>query len=1035
MEIDKIIGNLLNPQDEHAVAEADKVITSKLGELGDQIVNAFYPAFYECKELSTDALASIKKLNDNFDLYYFPELRYELSSKEDVNAFFGQKLKRIFLSAYAINCPFCYGIISWNKKTNLIMGFPKKKNQSEELKKTILGLLPGVVINKYNLCTEWKEDSIFAGIATGIPEKNHSSGFDDNELSSLMRSLENNNYTLMFLCNPLPANNINEKIQNAFSLHDQCYEISKYTVGIQKGEASGTAQTNTETDSDFSAHTVSAGAKVLNYSYTRGSSHAKSVSETVSKTVSEGKILSHEIQNGWAIEFMGMLSSLAKRLKVGRNVGMWNMAVTFSSDKEDVRQILQSGIYGMLSSDNEANLQPFVYTAKVNMSEKAMPLLIPLKFLQNDSNLFGTLVTTNELSEICKIPTGKVIGLETRENKLFPLNCNCESGANMIGSICEYERPLEEVQFGFSISELNKHSFICGITGSGKTNTVKQILTSSNTPFMVIEPAKKEYRKINVENKVVYTLGRPELNCLQINPFYVMPGANLQQHIDVLKDLFCASFAFYGPMPFIMEKCLNNVYVKKGWNLTLGIHSYYIGKEQPDRMFDKNRLKEFYGNPVHKFLFPTMEDLKTEVDDFVKRLDYEGDVKGNIRSAINARIDSLCVGSKGFIFNTNEVPDFKELFEKKNVILELEGLADDADKAFSLGLLIILINEYRQISFEINNKKNLRHLLVIEEAHRLLKNVSASYNADLGNPKGKAVEHFTNMLAEMRSYGQGVVIAEQIPSKLAPDVIKNSSNKIIHRIVAKDDQNIIANTIGVKPDDILTLGQQKTGYALCHKEGMAEPVLVKIAEIKNEVTMDDEVLYKKNLDLKLKEINKLLLIHRFNEELKESAFRILIALMKKDNVELFKEKLNVVISKWISQIKRKLPTYIWAVDNDSICVKELLHSYIIRRVLHGGLTSEKIPKSEFNLLLKNTILNLTEENLVKCQNEFDRMYNGDARHHIIEEIAKLTYNYSEVLGQSNSAIDVFNYLKKYYLLEDDDDEFVLQVIDCLRGGN
>ena len=162
---------------------------------------------------------------------------------------------------------------------------------------------------------------------------------------------------------------------------------------------------------------------------------------------------------------------------------------------------------------------------------------------------------------------------------------------------------------------------------------------------------------------------------------------------------------------------------------------------------------------------------------------------------------------------------------------------------------------------------------------------------------------------------------------------------------------------------------------------------------------------------------------------------ILIALMKKDNVELFKEKLNVVISKWISQIKRKLPTYIWAVDNDSICVKELLHSYIIRRVLHGGLTSEKIPKSEFNLLLKNTILNLTEENLVKCQNEFDRMYNGDARHHIIEEIAKLTYNYSEVLGQSNSAIDVFNYLKKYYLLEDDDDEFVLQVIDCLRGGN
>lgn len=102
-----------------------------------------------------------------------------------------------------------------------------------------------------------------------------------------------------------------------------------------------------------------------------------------------------------------------------------------------------------------------------------------------------------------------------------------------------------------------------------------------------------------------------------------------------------------------------------------------------------------------------------------------------------------------------------------NTVLELEGLADDADKAFALGLLIIYINEYRSIDTEMDDTQGLRHLLVIEEAHRLLKNVSTENNEDLGNPKGKAVEHFTNMLAEMRSYGQGVIVAEQIPSKLA----------------------------------------------------------------------------------------------------------------------------------------------------------------------------------------------------------------------------------------------------------------------------
>ena len=77
------------------------------------------------------------------------------------------------------------------------------------------------------------------------------------------------------------------------------------------------------------------------------------------------------------------------------------------------------------------------------------------------------------------------------------------------------------------------------------------------------------------------------------------------------------------------------------------------------------------------------------------------------------------------------------------------------------------------------------------------------------------------MIAEMRSYGQGVIIAEQIPTKLAPEVIKNSSNKIVHRLVSIDDQEIIANTIGLSSKDALQLGILQTGYALSHKEGMS----------------------------------------------------------------------------------------------------------------------------------------------------------------------------------------------------------------------
>ena len=149
----------------------------------------------------------------------------------------------------------------------------------------------------------------------------------------------------------------------------------------------------------------------------------------------------------------------------------------------------------------------------------------------------------------------------------------------------------------------------------------------------------------------------------------------------------------------------------------------------------------------------------------------------------------------------------------------------------------------------------LNHLLVIEEAHRLLKNVEIErISEDMGNPKGKAVEHFTNMIAEMRSYGQGVIIAEQIPTKLAPDVIKNSSNKIIQRLVAADDQCAVANTIGMTEKESIYIGNLATGRALCHKEGMSLPVNVAISPIE-EIFVSDGMLYGKNVVERLHRIN------------------------------------------------------------------------------------------------------------------------------------------------------------------------------------
>lgn len=180
-------------------------------------------------------------------------------------------------------------------------------------------------------------------------------------------------------------------------------------------------------------------------------------------------------------------------------------------------------------------------------------------------------------------------------------------------------------------------------------------------------------------------------------------------------------------------------------------------------------------------------------------------------------------------------------------------------------------------------EKSFRPMLTYaEEAHRLLKNVDTERGSEeMGNPKGKAVEHFTNMIAEMRSYGQGVIIAEQIPSKLAPEVIKNTSNKIIQRVVSSDDQKLIANTVGIKEEDALHLGVLRTGMGLCHKEGMNLPVYVKVDPINDNFISDDMLLLKRQTK-GFEDVNMNVIKSEMFADLDEYALKILNSVMVDD---------------------------------------------------------------------------------------------------------------------------------------------------------
>lgn len=1050
--------------------------TALLGNCTANFVQNFYPAY----SMEKDEVISLEKENslellNSFTFYRLSECKVD--DVDELFPYFAAKMQKLFTTAYSIKQEVCYGIVSNGGKTSLVIGISPTSSDTA-IKRIIEGLLPGMKIEAYqdkfdnSKVSSGKKDEQYdkdryVGCISGVPALKLDGELQNKDLSSLMRSLNGENYTIMVLCKPVDEYEIQKKIDAAIEIQDKCFAISKRTVSLQKGTADSNTHTDTHSESDGTQESkqkgmnvsgalpgAAAGAAIgsvipgvgtvvgaigggliglivgkqfsFNSSKSKGTSHSitDGYSDAVTKTINSSESISGDVQNGFALELMKMAETMTDRLKVGRSIGMWESVVTYSSDSEIASKIIQGSLYSEIASGVPEILPPVVFSYKDSCFDEkgklknihSQQLLIPRGFFSGSNNSpLCSLVTSEELCGICTIPVDNTVGFEIKRSKGYSINNHIDDSDILLGNICEYERPLSNIEFGLSEEDLNKHTFVCGITGSGKTNTVKGILEKVDKPFMVIEPAKKEYRNLQ-KDVSVYTLGRPEINCIKLNPFYIMPGISPQQHIDLLKDLFCASFALYGPMPYILEKCLYNIYTKKGWNLTLGFHPCLVGDNGNIDLFDEGIVKDKYSVKAHKYLFPTMQDLKDEVDNYIENeMTYEGEVKGNIRSAIKARIDSLCVGAKGFMFNTYDITDFDELFNG-NVVLELEGLADDGDKAFSLGLLIIYVNEYRQLKKEVGEVNGLEHILVIEEAHRLLKNVSTENNEDMGNPKGKAVEHFTNMLAEMRSYGQGVIVAEQIPSKLAPDVIKNSSNKIIHRIVALDDQEAVANTIGVSADNAIYLGNQKTGYALCHKEGMVQPVIVKILEIKKK-NISDTKLYKKEIEKKLFEINKSIISNELPKDVSVWAVKTLVSLLCMMDPKKIFTGLELADDDLDKKIVLRSMTMIPGVSKKE-CIISSITDAVISLLISGVFSNHQMPSDEMIEMITNTIKVPTQEKLIELNKLFEKFYKKNPRNKAIDVVAGLiSAEYSEGYNIEKLAGDFMLYEDKAFIAE------------------
>lgn len=548
--------------------------------------------------------------------------------------------------------------------------------------------------------------------------------------------------------------------------------------------------------------------------------------------------------------YLESLTQLNTILKNGEACGVWNLTAVYgASDNitvDKIEGLLKSAFYKKEVSTFEPIRCIKINNLSAIKNELFLPSIINC-WMTKETNMhhlgafmeqrFSTVIDSENLASYCMLPKSEFPGYYVDDYVEFDtsIRTNDVNGVN-IGTVCSPGRnPQNTVTNNYSIplNDFTRHALIIGITGGGKTNTSKAILSElylkNNIPFLVIESAKREYIELinlksnherNFDNLMLFTLGAEGKNSIKyrINPFEIVSyngkRVSLQTHIDYLLATFKASFEMYPPMPYVLETAVFEVYTDRGWVV----------------LSDENKLG--------RTDYPTLTDLYYKIDEVVERLGYDKEVQSNVKAALKARINSLRIGGKGAMMDAQYSVPIEKILSNPTV-MELEDLGDDDTKSFVIGLLLVQLYEYRKAVMMSggDTKKKLSHILMIEEAHRLLKNVSPSEGG-----RANSVEFFCNMLAEIRTFGQGIIIADQIPTKLASDTIKNTNLKLVHRTVMEEDREAMGHAMNMTPEQVEYLSSLSRGVAAVYAEGDNRPKLVKMPLMEDkqkEVTRDE----------------------------------------------------------------------------------------------------------------------------------------------------------------------------------------------------
>ena len=584
------------------------------------------------------------------------------------------------------------------------------------------------------------------------------------------------------------------------------------TAGVTHGNAVTASDSHTTTQSHAQSSTT-----------TRTDTTNRTDSQSLNKTQGSSQQISLEICDKTVEKMLEKIDHHLERVNEARTYGGWQTAAYFIGDSAASSESLASIFLGLMRG-SRSSTEDFALTTWQSQNKKVVldwlaalthPRLTPAfsAGINIDYLTPATLVSGKEMAIQLSLPrrsTSTVAVLQTQAfgRKVQRLDSNGVSQRAdreiTLGAIRHLWNDLPQT-INLDVNQLASHLFVTGSTGSGKSNTIYELLSQlgrHQLPFMVIEPAKGEYKHIFGHRSDVRVLGSNAKysELLRINPFRFPDETHVLEHIDRLVEIFTMCWPMYAAMPAILKEAILQSYSEAGWDMVSSVNCF---------------------TPA---LFPTFNDLLLQLKVVIDDSAYSQELKGNYTGSLVTRVKSLTNGLNGQIFCGEEI-DNTVLFDS-NVIIDLSRIGSQETKSLIMGILVIRLSEHRAAFSGMNQP--LRHVTVLEEAHNILKRSTSGGGQEGADITGKSVEMLSNAIAEMRTWGEGFIIADQSPYAVDISAIRNTNTKIIMRLPDEADRRIAGKSAGLNDEQLDELARLPRGVALVYQNDWLEPVLCRI---------------------------------------------------------------------------------------------------------------------------------------------------------------------------------------------------------------